>query len=87
MAANTRKARARRWALALFIGVAFVVSGPAHAADEMSPAWRAARQLMGAQLPSGFFSFEYDFLIGGGRPDTERGFGRMEYITREAGAA
>jgi hypothetical protein len=60
---------------------------PACAADESSPARRAAHQLMGAQLLSGQFAFEHDFLLGGRRAGTERGLGRLEYITRQAAAA
>ena len=84
MAANSW---ATRWAFGLIAGIAFIAGLPAEAADESNPAWRAARQLVGAQMPSGQFAFEYDFLIGGSRPNTERGFGRMAYITREAAAA
>jgi len=43
--------------------------------------------LIGAQLPSGQFAFEHDFLLGGERPNTEVGIGRVAHITREAVAA
>jgi len=43
--------------------------------------------LIGAQLPSGEFGFEHDFLLGGERPNTKVGMGRVAYITREAVAA
>ena len=64
-----------------------IAARPAHAADQNSSAWRAAHQLVGAQLPSGQFAFEHDFLLGGKRPDTEIGFGQVAYITRETAAA
>ena len=73
------------------IGLAFgfgclIVSTPA-AADENSRASNAAQQLLRAQTPSGQFDFEYDFLLGGNRPKTRIGNGKVEVITREAGAA
>jgi len=73
--------------LALLSGIALIAGGPVHAADRSDPAWRAAHQLIGAQLPSGQFGFEYDFLLGGKRPNTEVGMGRVAYVTREAAAA
>jgi hypothetical protein len=73
------------------VGRLFVVvllgASHAYAAEEDNPAWFAARQLMDAQQPSGLFAFERDFLLGGARPGTEIGLGRLEYITRETAAA
>jgi hypothetical protein len=74
------------WAFGLLLGVALLADRQAHGAEESS-AWLAARQLVGAQLPSGQFTFEHDFVLGGKRPDTELGLGRLAYITREAAAA
>lgn len=71
----------------MLCGVALVAGGPVHAADGSDPVWRAAHQLISAQRPSGQFTFEHDFLLGGQRPDTEVGMGRVAYITREAVAA
>ncbi len=82
-----QNARAGLWGLGSLIAIALIVGTPAFGADQNNPAWRAAHQLMGAQLPSGQFAFEHDFLLGGKRPDTEVGLGRMAYITREAAAA
>lgn len=76
-----------RRAVGLLLVVALLGAPHAYAADEDTPAWFAARQLMGAQQPSGQFVFDYDFLLGGGRPGTELDVGRLEYITREAAAA
>jgi len=70
----------------LFVAILLGI-GPALAANEHDPAWLGAHQLMRAQEPSGQFSFEYDFLLGGPRADTEREDGQAAYITREAGAA
>ena len=79
--------RARFWAFGLLVGVAVIAGQPAYAVDKSDPAWRAAHQLMGAQLPSGQFAFEHDFVLGGRRPGTELGMGRVAYVTREAAAA
>jgi len=81
------RGRQKLWAFGVFLGVAWAGSGPAYGVDERSPALRAARQLVGAQLPSGQFAFEHDFVLGGKRPGTELGLGRLAYITREAAAA
>jgi len=75
-----------RRALAIGLAFGFIVSTPA-AADENSRASNAAQQLLRAQTPSGQFDFEYDFLLGGNRPKTRIGNGKVEVITREAGAA
>jgi hypothetical protein len=75
------------WVFGLLLGGALIGGLPAYAADESSPARRAALQLMGAQLPSGQFAFEHDFVLGGRRPGTELGVGRLEYITRQTAAA
>lgn len=60
---------------------------PAQAAEKNVRAWNAAQQLLRAQMPSGQFDFEYDFLLSGKRPNTLFGLGKVEYIAREAGAA
>lgn len=83
--------RRRSWAwLAavelLVVAILFGI-GPALADNAHDPAWLGAHQLLRAQQPSGQFSFEYDFLLGGPRADTEREDGQAAYITREAGAA
>lgn len=80
-------ARTRFWAFGLLVGVALIAGWPAYAADESNPAWRAARQLMGAQQASGQFAFEHDFIPGRQRLSTKSGVGRMAYVTREAAAA
>lgn len=80
-------ARVTFCAFGLLTGVALVAAGPASATDKSNPTWRAAHQLVRAQLPSGQFAFEHDFLLGGKRRDTEVGIGRLEYITRQAAAA
>lgn len=79
------RAHARRSALGLLFFV--IAAAPAHATDDGGPAWRAAHQLVNAQLPSGLFAFEHDFVLGGRPPDTERGTGKLAFITREAGTA
>ena len=72
--------------MAIGLAFGFIISTPA-AADENSRASNAAQQLLRAQTPSGQFDFEYDFLLGGNRPKTRIGNGKVEVITREAGAA
>lgn len=73
--------------LAVLSGIALIAGGPVFAAGQNGQAWLAAHQLVRSQLPSGQFAFEHDFLLGGRRPDTEVGMGRVAYITREAAAA
>lgn len=73
--------------LGLLVSLVSIANPSAFAADQSSAAWRAANQLINAQLPSGRFAFEHDFVLGGQRPNTERGDGRLNYITREAGTA
>jgi hypothetical protein len=80
-------ARASVWALALFAANVLSSGGSASAADAATAVELAARQLVGAQQPSGQFVFEHDFILGGPRPDTLKGSGPMAYITREAAAA
>jgi hypothetical protein len=77
--------RPRLWPLALCFALS--ERGPAWAGDEVNPAWLAAQQLVGAQQQSGQFDFEHDFVLGGSRPGTMSGLGRLEYITREAASA
>lgn len=73
--------------LGLLVGLVLIANRSAFAADQNSPASRAAHQLVSAQLPSGRFAFEHDFILGGQRPNTELGDDRLNYITREAGTA
>ena len=79
--------RSRLWALGFLVCVALTAGRPAHAADASSPAWRAAHQLLGAQMPSGQFAFEHDFIPGRRRLDTNSNLGRLAYVTRQAAAA
>ena len=80
-------ARSRLWALCFLVCVALTAGRPAHAADASSPAWRAAHQLLGAQMPSGQFAFEHDFIPGRKRLDTNSNLGRLAYVTRQEAAA
>ncbi|HYV36039.1 MAG TPA: hypothetical protein VE988_10075 [Gemmataceae bacterium] len=80
-------ARAVGWVVGSLVCIALIAGRSAYAEDRSGPAWRAAHQLVNAQLPSGQFAFEHDFLLGGKRPDTELGFGQVAYITRQAAAA
>ena len=73
--------------LAVSAAIAFCPAGPASASDAATAVELAARQLVRAQQPSGQFEFEHDFLLGGTRPDTLIGTGRLAYVTREAAAA
>jgi len=73
-------------AIGLAFGVGLIASAPA-SAEKNERAWSAAQQLLRAQMPSGQFDFEYDFLLGGNRPATRVGIGKLEVITREAGTA
>ena len=84
---SCNQARARLWLRDLLVAIALVAGGPACAADETSPTWRAAHQLIGAQLPSGQFAFEHDFLLGWKRPAKNVDIDKIIYITREAAAA
>ena len=71
--------------LVLLVGLATIVAPSSLAANDS--ARRAAHYLVGAQLPSGHFVFEHDFILGGPRPNTELGEGRLDYIARETGTA
>ena len=74
-------------ACSLWLCCSLIASWPSDAAEETSPLSLAAQQFVRAQQPSGQFIFEHDFLLGGGRPDTETGLHRLEFITRQASAA
>lgn len=84
---STTVSQTRFWVLGLLVALPLIAEASAHTANKINPAWSAAHQLVGAQLPSGAFAFEHDFVLGGPRPGTERGVGRLAYVTREAGTA